>query len=214
MGRRALRKLDPALDLSRHFREAAELPPVFDPVALFEQIQPLEVEVGSGKGLFLTAAARSEPRHNFLGIEVAGKYARFAAARLARQQSANALMICGDALVLFRQWLPEASLAAVHVYFPDPWWKKRHHKRRLWTLDFAAQCVRILAPGARLHIATDVGEYYRLIRELLDAQPQLDRLHDEEQAGPPDEGESLTNFERKARARGGEVLRAEYIRRQ
>src|SRR5262245_28349362 len=124
MGRRALRKLDPALDLSRHFREAAELPPVFDPAALFQPVQPLEVEVGSGKARFLTAAARNEPRHDFLGIEIARKYARFAAARLARQQSANALVVCGDALILFRQWFPDRSLAAVHVYFPDPWWKK------------------------------------------------------------------------------------------
>jgi tRNA (guanine-N7-)-methyltransferase len=99
MGRRALRKIDPSLDLSRHFREAADLPPVFDPAALFENTQPLEVEVGSGKGLFLAAAAGGRPDHSFLGIEIGRKYARYAAAKLAKQASANAMMICGDALL-------------------------------------------------------------------------------------------------------------------
>ena len=81
MGRRALRRIDPALDLSRHYRDAAELPAEFDQVALFGRVQLLEVEVGSGKGLFLTGAARPRPDHNFVGIEIARKYARFAAAR-------------------------------------------------------------------------------------------------------------------------------------
>jgi len=210
MGRRALRKLDPALDLSRHFREAAELPPVFDPAALFEQIQPLEVEVGSGKGLFLTAAARSEPRHNFLGIEVAGKYARFAAARLVRQQSANALMICGDALVLFRQWLPEASLAAVHVYFPDPWWKKRHKKRRVMNESFLRDVERTLIAGGRLHFWTDVEEYFRTTLALIAAATKL--------AGPLPVAERpaehdldyRTHFERRTRKSELPVYRAEF----
>jgi tRNA (guanine-N7-)-methyltransferase len=85
MGRRALRKLDPALDLSRHYREVEQLPRPYDPAALFGRVAPLEVEVGSGKGLFLAGAAKAVPDHDFLGIEVAHKYARFAAARLARQ---------------------------------------------------------------------------------------------------------------------------------
>src|SRR5262245_14284944 len=114
MGRRALRKVDPALDLSRHFREGSQLPPVLDQAAMFGRLAPLEVEVGSGKGLFVAAAARAEPERDFLGIEVARKYARYAAARLARQGSTNVAMIRGDALVLFRQWFLTDSLAAVH----------------------------------------------------------------------------------------------------
>ena len=90
MGRRALRKIDPLLDLSQHFREAADLPPQFDPTALFAKHQPLEVEVGSGKGLFLAAATERQPEHNFLGIEIGRKYARYAAARLARDKQAMA----------------------------------------------------------------------------------------------------------------------------
>ncbi|MEX0613133.1 MAG: methyltransferase domain-containing protein, partial [Pirellulales bacterium] len=131
MGRRALRKVDPALDLSRHLKSWDELPKPWDAAVLFGRVAPLEVEVGSGKGLFLQTAAAAMPERNFLGIEIAPKYARFAAARLARQALTNAVVIHGDAQRLFAELLPEDSLSAVHVYFPDPWWKKRHHKRRV-----------------------------------------------------------------------------------
>src|SRR5262245_16031462 len=104
MGRRALRKVDPNLDLTRHFRESEDLPANFSHAALFECNAPLEVEVGSGKGMFLAEASAEHPDRNFLGIEVARKYARYAAARLAKQQSTNALLICGDALELFQRW--------------------------------------------------------------------------------------------------------------
>ena len=81
MPRRALRKIDPALDLSRHLKLPDQLPRPWDAVQLFDQVAPLEIEVGSGKGLFLQSAATSNPDHNFLGIEIATKYARFAAAQ-------------------------------------------------------------------------------------------------------------------------------------
>ena len=95
---------------------------------MFDRDAPLEIEVGSGKGLFLQSAASTNPDHNFLGIEIATKYARFAAARLARSGLPNAVMVHGDAQPIFAELLPDNSLAAVHVYFPDPWWKKRHRK--------------------------------------------------------------------------------------
>src|SRR3954463_9733222 len=125
MPRRALRKLDPELDLGFHLKTMDDLPRPWSAEKLFPCQQPLEVEVGSGKGLFLQSAAIAEPEHNFLGIEIATKYARYAAARLAKQQLQNAVMIHGDGQRLLGEFLPDNSLAAVHVYFPDPWWKKR-----------------------------------------------------------------------------------------
>jgi tRNA (guanine-N7-)-methyltransferase len=151
MGRRALRKIDPRLDLSRHLREADDLPATLDAEALFGRVASLEIEVGSGKGLFLAGAARANPQRDYLGIEVAQKYARYAAAKLARQKATNAVMIRGDGLALFRQWFPPASLSAVHVYFPDPWWKKRHKKRRVLNEDFLRDVQRTLVAGGRLH---------------------------------------------------------------
>ena len=160
MARRALRKIDPALDLSRHLKLPAELPRPWDAVQLFGRVAPLEIEVGSGKGLFLQSAAASNPAHDFLGIEIATKYARFAAARLAQCELANAVMVHGDAQPIFADLLPDESLAAVHVYFPDPWWKKRHEKRRVLNERFVRHVERTLVSGGSLHYWTDVRERF------------------------------------------------------
>ena len=122
---------------------------------------PFEVEVGSGKGLFLQSAATARPDHNFLGIEVAQKYAHHTAARLAKRNLTNAIIVHGDAQRVFRELLPDNSLAAVHVYFPDPWWKKRHRKRRVMNEAFLKDVVRTLVPGGRFHFWTDVEEYFQ-----------------------------------------------------
>src|SRR5688572_30410504 len=147
MGRRALRKIDPGLDLSRHLKTFESLPHPWDTDALFGRDAPLEVEVGSGKGLFMMSAAAGDAERNFLGIEIAERYARFAAARLAQRSLNNAVMVSGDALRIFRELVPDRSLAAVHVYFPDPWWKARHKKRRVMNEAFVADIERTLQPG-------------------------------------------------------------------
>ena len=131
MGRRALRKVDPELDLSGHLLTIDDLPRPWSTVALFGRDAPLEVEVGSGKGLFMATMGAACPERNFLGIEVSKKYARYSAAKLAVRRLPNAKMMQGDALPVFRELLPTAGVAAVHVYFPDPWWKARHKKRRV-----------------------------------------------------------------------------------
>jgi len=173
MGRRSLRKIDPALDLSPYLKTPDQLPEPWDPAALFGRRAPLEIDVGSGKGLFVTTAAESHPDCNFLGVEIAKKYARHAAARLAKRELGNAQIICGDAMSLFHQALPAASVDAVHVYFPDPWWKKRHHKRRVMNAVFLRDVERVLAAGGTLHFWTDVEEYFRQSLELIAAHTTL-----------------------------------------
>jgi tRNA (guanine-N7-)-methyltransferase len=213
MGRRALRKVDPALDLSRHFREAADLAAAFEQAELFERAAPLEVEVGSGKRLFLAQASADCLERNFLGIEIARKYARYAAARLAKQQSKNAVVICGDAVALFQGWFSRASLAAVHVYFPDPWWKKRHKKRRVMNEQFLRDVERTLVVEGRLHFWTDVEEYFQTTLALIKATASL--------AGPLEVAEQpaeqdldyRTHFERRTRKSELPVYRAEFEKR-
>jgi tRNA (guanine-N7-)-methyltransferase len=180
--------------------------------AVFGNTHPVEIEVGFGKGLFLVTAGQARPDTNFLGIEALRGLQLYAATRLAKRNLRNVRVACADARTFFRDRVPSGSVGAVHVYFPDPWWKKRHHKRRVWTPEFADQCVRVLRPGGRLLVATDVGDYYRIIRELLDGRPGLRLESAAEQTGPPAAGEVLTNFERKARQKGGSVFRAEYER--
>ena len=157
-------------------------------------------------------AGQAHPETNYLGIEMLRGLQLYIATRLAKRKLTNVRVACGDARQFLHERVPAASVQAAHVYFPDPWWKKRHHKRRVWTPEFAADCVRVLRPGGKLHVATDVPEYSTHIRELLDGQSGLRRLSAEEKTGPPQADEILTNFERKARQRGGSVFRAEYER--
>jgi len=173
MGRRALPKVDPKIDLSLHLREVDTLPTPWDMAELFGRVAPLEIEVGSGKGLFLQNAAERQHEHNFLGVEVSAKYARFTAARLAKRKIDNAISVHGDGLHLFHTLVPDSSLVAVHVYFPDPWWKRKHRCRRVLNEAFLADVVRTLQPQGRLHFWTDVEEYFNSTLELIAAKTPL-----------------------------------------
>jgi tRNA (guanine-N7-)-methyltransferase len=173
MGRRAIPKIDPSLDYSSWLYEEEELPQQLPNDLLFGRAAPLEIEVGSGKGLFLARVTQTCPAHDFLGIEIGGKYARFAAAGLAKQQQANGKLVRGDAVRILSQRVQSDSLAAVHVYFPDPWWKTRHRKRRVMNESFVRDVQRVLQPGGVLHFWTDVLEYYETTLSLLDRATDL-----------------------------------------
>ena len=202
--------LDTACGLATNPEAAKPQAAVLNWRSLFANDHPVEIEIGAGKGLFLVTAGEAHPETNYLGVEVIRALQLYIATRVAKRKLTNVRVACADARRLLHERVAAASVHAVHVYFPDPWWKKRHHKRRVWTPEFAADCVRVLEPGGRLHVATDVPEYFEHIRELLAAQPGLHLLRAEDQAGPPRPDEVLTNFERKARQKGGLVFRAEY----
>ena len=159
MGRRALRKLNPTLDLSPYYAEIEDLTDECTISDFFTQQQPLEIEVGSGKGLFMQTASVDHPERNFLGIEIARKYAKHCASRLARQEQVNAFMLQGDALGFISKHIANNIVAAIHVYFPDPWWKARHRKRRVMNESFVTDIIRCLIPNGILHFWTDVKEY-------------------------------------------------------
>ncbi len=210
MGRRALRKIDPTLDLSHHLCTVEELPRPFQAAAHFGRPLSLEVEVGSGKGLFIQNAAQANPERCYLGIEVVRKYARYCAARLARHEISNALMVHGDGLRVFREHLSSESVAAVHVYFPDPWWKARHRKRRVMNEHLLTDVQRVLLPGGRLHFWTDVAEYYETSLELIAEKTAL--LGPMAVAERPADGDLdyQTHFERRTRLHNEAVYRAEF----
>ena len=212
MGRRALRRIDPSLDLSRHFVTLEALARPLDAAAVFDRARPLEIEVGSGKGLFLAAAAAGDSEADFLGIEILGKYARYVAARLATRDLANAKIIHGNAVDLFRLWLADNSVRAVHVYFPDPWWKTRHRKRRVANEQFLANVERVLIPGGSLHFWTDVEEYFRTALELIAAHTKLYGPHPVQEKPADHDLDYRTHFERRMRQHGEAVHRAQFMK--
>lgn len=212
MNRRALRKIDPSLDLSRHLTTVDQLPVPLEIAALFERAAPLEIEVGSGKGLFLVEASGENPDRNYLGCEVSRKYARFAAAKLDRQQRENAIMVHGDAQTLFRDILPDACAANVHVYFPDPWWKKRHRRRRVLNESFLKDIERVLEPDGVFHFWTDVEEYFQVTLELTSEATDLEGPRVVSERPAEHDMDYRTHFERRMRLHDVAVHRAEFRR--
>jgi tRNA (guanine-N7-)-methyltransferase len=212
MGRRALRKIDPELDLSNYLLTFEDLPNPWDAARLFGRSAPLEVEVGSGKGLFMRTAAEARPDTDFLGIEVARKYAAFAAAGLAKRELTNGKMVAGDGLRIFSELLPDDSLHAVHVYFPDPWWKARHKKRRVLTEPFLRDVHRTLQPGGSLHFWTDVQEYFETTLDLLDELNLFTGPLEVPEATPEHDLDYRTHFERRKRQQGKAIHRSEFLK--
>lgn len=208
MPRRQLRSVDPRIDLSAVLRTVEELPAAITSESLFGNTLPLELEVGSGKGLFLETASGERPQHNFLGIEIAHKYAGHAAARLARAGRTNALMVSGDAQPVVATRIPDHALTAVHVYFPDPWWKKKHKKRRVLSDAFLFHTHRMLKPGGTFHFWTDVLEYFETTLERLGATvPQLGVPMPEESHRAEHDLDYRTHFERRSRQHAIPVYR-------
>lgn len=184
-----------------------------EPVAwtdVFSNDRPVELEVGSGKGLFLANAGQARPDRNFFGIELARKYARRAADRVAKLGLANVRVLPGDALLFLAKYVPDASLAGLHVYFPDPWWKARHRKRRVFNEPLVRSAERALIPGSDLHVVTDVEEYFGVITGLMASHPRFRELPVPVPHEATHELDYLTNFERKYRIEGRPIYRALY----
>ena len=208
MPRRPPRKPDPRLDLSAHLLPLAALPDPFDPTSVFPTGAPVELEVGSGKGLFLSSAAAAAPGRNFLGIEIAHGYARLIAGKLAAAALTNARIIHGDAGVLVGSLLPDACLAGMHVYFPDPWWKARHRKRRVLSETFLRHAGRVLPVGATLHVWTDVEEYFTESMAFAAATGLFAPPREESSSDAMHDLDYRTHFERRTRLAGQPVWRA------
>jgi tRNA (guanine-N7-)-methyltransferase len=178
--------------------------PPIDWRQLFGNDQPIAFEVGFGKGLFLCEQGAAHPETNYLGIEIERKYTLFTAARVARRHLANVKLACTDARWFLKERTAAASVAALHVYFPDPWWKQRHRKRKLFTRDFVAESARVLQSGGRLHFATDVADYFAESLTIVQEVSAFTLLPQEARAEEP----YLTNFERKYRLEGRPIHRA------
>ena len=181
--------------------EGLSLSAPLDLAGIFGNRRPVELEIGVGKGTFLLARAAARPEVNLLGIEWARAYCAYAADRVRRAGLGNVRLLCADGGDLVRCRLAERSVWRMHIYFPDPWPKRRHHRRRLIQRDFIAAAWRCLAIGGQLIVVTDNLEYYRHIQAVLAgaeglAIVPLPRMSDKD-------GELVgSNFERKYIAQG------------
>lgn len=211
MGRRPLKKIHKGLDLTPWLLTPEQLPNPWDAAALFDREAPLEIEIGSGKGLFMETSAKDCPARNFLGIEIVYKYTRYCAARLARSEANHAKMVHGDAEPIFADLLPDNCLHGVHVYFPDPWWKRRHRDRRVMNEKFVKNIQRVLVPDGKLHFWTDVKEYFDVTLELLAEVTTLDGPHDVVPKTPEHPLDYRTHFERRMIMHDEPVYRSTYI---
>ncbi len=180
--------------------------------AAFGRHAPRHLEIGFGMGDQLLALAEAHPEVDFIGIEV---YRPGVGRLLARAEAAgigNLRVACEDAVECLAR-LPEGALEAIYILFPDPWPKKRHHKRRLIQRPFTDRLARALAPGGRLHLATDWEDYAQWMREVLDETPGLVNRHPEHGFAPRPGWRILTKFERRGLRRGHGVWDLAYQRR-
>lgn len=179
-----------------------------DWTAFFGRVGPVEVEIGSGRGRFLTDEAAARPGTLFLGAEIEVEYARIAQARAGKMGLGNVRFVRLDGKEFVLRRLPAASVAALHVFFPDPWPKKRHAKRRLFSPDFVRAASVALAPGGALRVATDNLPYFESIREVLDAESALEKV-----PGSETGWSSGTDYERKYSKEGRPMARGVWRRR-
>lgn len=165
---------------------------------IFPLSRPVHIEIGSGKGTFLVNQAQVHPKINFLGIEWASKYCRYAVDRIGRWGLNNVRLIRTDAAEFIAEHVPVGSVSCFHIYFPDPWPKKRHHKRRFICEKNMAELLRCLASDGIINIATDHADYFEQIERVIDSvSEQLERIDFIKPAGAGADEWAGTNFERK-----------------
>ena len=183
-----------------------------NPADYFDTPGRVELEIGCGKGGFLLEGARRHPERRFLGIEWAAKYQKYAADRMARWGMTNVRIMRTDARNFVVHHLASNSLAALHVYHPDPWPKRRHHKRRLFQPDFIAAAVRALEPDARLAVQTDHAEYFEWIQRGLVSCPELMQVSFEHPEFDHSGRTPRTNYEVKYTREGRTIYRLAYVK--
>jgi len=179
--------------------------------AIYASDAPVVIEIGSGKGRFLISRARENPDKNFLGIEKSLKYSRILNRRAEQAGLANLRLLNTEAGYFVSRYVPENSVAEFHIYFPDPWPKKRHRKRRLINPLFVRALARALKPGGAIYYATDFRDYFDQIITVTGACNGIKEISCRE-IDPKDEDPeaALTNYERKYLIQGRPIYKAEY----
>ena len=176
-----------------------------DLAEVFPEPQPLEVELGCGDASFLVEFARRNPGTNFIGVErLLGRISKLDK-KGHRAELKNLRGVRIESAYFLQFLLPRNSISALHVYFPDPWPKKRHRKNRLINESFPALARAALAPGGKVYLRTDDADYFAQMTEVFRADKNFSEIET-----PVELAELLTDFEREFNARGIKTLRAAY----
>jgi tRNA (guanine-N7-)-methyltransferase len=184
----------------RFGRDATDITPPLDVAGWFGRTGPLVLEVGSGMGESTAALAAAHPDTLHLAVEMYQPGLSQLLMRIEAAGAENLRLLRGDAVDVLADLVEPGSLAGIRIYFPDPWPKRRHHKRRLVQPPFVALAASRLASGATLHMATDWADYADQMREFADAEPLL---HGGPVPRPP--WRPMTKFEQRAVREGREV---------
>jgi tRNA (guanine-N7-)-methyltransferase len=180
---------------------------------IFGRRAPRMLEIGFGAGEALLAFAQAHPEIDCLGIEVHRPGVGHLLLGIESAKLTNVRVIDRDGVEVIRSELPEGSMSLVHIFFPDPWHKKRHHKRRLIQPPFVTLLARIIASGGLLRLATDWEHYALQMREVLDAAPEFENVAGSAGFVPRMAARPLTRFERRGHRLGHGVWDLEYRRK-
>jgi tRNA (guanine-N7-)-methyltransferase len=200
-----------ALDTLAAKHAIAFAPQTIDARAIFGRAAPLVLEIGSGMGETTAQIANAQSDTDFIAIEVHGPGVGSLLNRIEADKLANLRVIRHDAAEVLERMIADASLAGIHLFFPDPWPKKRHHKRRLVQPAFASLAARKLAPGGYLHAATDWPDYAEQMLAVFSAEPLLENTVSG--FAPRPANRPLTKFERRGLGLGHAVSELLFRRR-
>ena len=175
---------------------------------LFRNRNPVVAEIGSGKGRFLIASALEQPDVNFVGIEKSLHYHRVIRERVGKRGLPNVLLINHDAFLVLQKMFPDNSVSEIHIYFPDPWPRKREQKRRIIRPDALGEMRRVLIDGGTGIYVTDHREYFDA------AKPLIEQFFNVETRIPAPDDPPRTNYEAKYRAQGREIYEVRFRKLQ
>lgn len=189
----------------------SQLEDTFNWSTLFGNSRPVEVEFGCGKGRFIIRSAQENPEINYFGIEKSSKFFHLLKKRVSKSGLQNIRLIKWEASYFTKKYIPKCSVQTYHIYFPDPWPKKRHHKRRLVSVDFLESLTSSLKSKGCIYFATDYLDYFNNMVNLANACEILKEIYchilRSSEANPE---EAVTHYERKYLLQGRTIYKAAY----
>lgn len=197
--------LDPTDDIAINPRDTGFVR--LDLQEVFGNGHPVVLEIGSGKGRFLISSATEQPDTNFIGIEKSLHYHRLIRERVRKRSLKNVRLVNHDAFLVLRDMIPDTSLREVHIYFPDPWPRKKEQKRRIIRPEVLHELRRVLVDGGSGIYVTDHKEYFEA------AAPLLPEFFRTETRVPGPDDPPRTNYEAKYRAEGRPIYEARFFKR-